>query len=46
MYVESVNMTEKFVDKVVQESDVYAAFGVGLAIGYLAGLTICVALLH
>ena len=46
MYAESVSTMTKLANKVFQEADVYAAFGVGLAIGYLAGLTICVALLH
>ena len=46
MYAESVSMMTKLANKVLRESDAYAAFGIGLAIGYLSGLTICVALLH
>lgn len=46
MYVESAIMLDKLANKIYNESDLFAAFGIGLATGYLIGLTICVAILN
>lgn len=46
MYVESVSMTAKLANKITKECDLVLGMGAGLAIGYLMGLTMCIAYLH
>lgn len=46
MYVVSANMIEKLANRVYQEADLVAAAGIGLTIGYLISLTICIAHLN
>lgn len=46
MFVTSIKMLEKLANKTYREADLFAAAGVGLTIGYLFNLTICIAYLN
>lgn len=39
-------MVDVAIKKFLDNSDLFCAFGIGLAIGCLTGLTICIALIH
>lgn len=43
MCAESVNMIENITKKIYANSECFAAFGIGLTIGYLTSLAICIA---